>query len=183
MSPSRTQAGFASRNANFPVWNPPARGSRSSGVSMMAKQTPHGGKLINLMVDDAKKDEVIKSADKTIDINERQSCDVQLLNNGGLSPLTGFLNEDEYNTVVETMKLKNGNILGLPIVMDTNDDNIAVGQKLLLQFEGTPMAVMTVESKWSPDKALECKKCYGTATLEHPGVRMVAMERGKYYIG
>ena len=42
---------------------------------------------------------------------------------------------------------------------------------------------MTVESKWSPDKPLECIKCYGTATIEHPGVRMVAMERGKYYIG
>jgi len=45
------------------------------------------------------------------------------------------------------------------------------------------MAVMTVESKWSPDKALECVKCYGVGTIEHPGVRMVAMERGKYYIG
>mmetsp|Transcript_115731 Transcript_115731/g.210493 ORF Transcript_115731/g.210493 Transcript_115731/m.210493 type:complete len:282 (-) Transcript_115731:88-933(-) len=42
---------------------------------------------------------------------------------------------------------------------------------------------MTVESKWLPDKPKECLKCYGTATIEHPGVRMVAMERGKYYIG
>jgi sulfate adenylyltransferase len=150
---------------------------------MAARQTPHGGKLIDLFVPDADKAAVIASADKTIDITERQSCDVQLLCNGGLSPLTGFLNEGEYDKVVETMKLSDGNILGLPIVMDTDDESIAVGQKLLLQFDGTPMALMTVESKWSPDKALECMKCYGTATLEHPGVRMVAMERGKYYIG
>ena len=34
-----------------------------------------------------------------------------------------------------------------------------------------------------PDKPLECVKCYGVGTIEHPGVRMVAMERGKYYIG
>mmetsp|Transcript_80095 Transcript_80095/g.151291 ORF Transcript_80095/g.151291 Transcript_80095/m.151291 type:complete len:474 (-) Transcript_80095:87-1508(-) len=157
--------------------------ARRSDSSMAARQTPHGGKLINLFVADGEKEAVIASADKTIDITERQSCDVQLLCNGGLSPLTGFLNEEEYTKVVEDMKLSDGNILGLPIVMDTDDEEIAVGQKLLLQFDGTPMAVMTVESKWLPDKPKECLKCYGTATIEHPGVRMVAMERGKYYIG
>merc|ERR1719183_1661961 len=81
------------------------------------------------------------------------------------------------------MKLPDGNILGLPIVMDTDDDAVAIGDKVKLTFDGTDMAMMTVESKWFPDKPLECVKCYGTATIEHPGVRMVSMERGKYYIG
>eukprot|EP00967_Tisochrysis_lutea_P006921 scaffold8287_cov36-Tisochrysis_lutea.AAC.2 len=45
------------------------------------------------------------------------------------------------------------------------------------------MAVMTVESMWEPDKPKECLSCYGTASIEHPGVRMVAMERGRKYIG
>ena len=45
------------------------------------------------------------------------------------------------------------------------------------------MAMMTVESKWTPDKPTECLKCYETASIEHPGVRMVAMERGAQYIG
>ena len=58
-----------------------------------------------------------------------------------------------YNSVVETMKLPDGHILGLPIVMDTDDESVQVGQRLLLQFAGTPMALMTVESKWQPDKA------------------------------
>jgi len=150
---------------------------------MAAKAAPHGGTLINLFAPEGEVADIAASADKTVDVTERQSCDVQLLCNGGLSPLTGFLNEDAYTSVVETMKLPSGTILGLPIVMDTDDETIEVGQKLLLQFEGTPMALMTVESKWSPDKPLECLKCYGTATIEHPGVRMVAMERGKYYIG
>merc|ERR1719253_327118 len=156
---------------------------RAAQPRMEAKQTPHGGKLIDLMVPAAEKDAVKATATKTIDITERQSCDIELLCNGGLSPLTGFLNEDAYTKVVEEMRLPSGEILGLPIVMDTDDEAVAVGDKLLLQFEGTPMAVMTVESKWQPDKALECVKCYGVGTLEHPGVRMVAMERGKYYIG
>ena len=155
--------------------------ARAAQLVMAAKQTPHGGTLINLFTGDAAA--VAATADKTINITERQSCDVELLCNGGLSPLKGFLNQDEYTGVVETMKLADGNILGLPIVMDTDDESIQPGQKLLLQFQGTPMALMTVESKWFPDKALECVKCYGVGTIEHPGVRMVSMERGKYYIG
>merc|ERR1712151_1427399 len=66
---------------------------------------------------------------------------------------------------------------------DTDNDDIVVGSKVMLTYKGTDMAVMTVESKWKPDKPLECLKCYGTATIEHPGVRMVAMERGSDYIG
>merc|ERR1719159_1561529 len=156
---------------------------RAAQPRMEAKQTPHGGMLIDLMAPAGEADAVKATATKTIDITERQSCDIELLCNGGLSPLTGFLNEDAYNKVVEEMRLPSGEILGLPIVMDTNDDAVAVGDKILLKFQGTDMAVMTVESKWQPDKALECVKCYGVGTLEHPGVRMVAMERGKYYIG
>jgi len=156
---------------------------RAASPTMVASATPHGGTLIDLFVPEGDVAGVAASATKTVDITERQSCDVQLLCNGGLSPLTGFLNEEAYKGVVETMKLPDGNIMGLPIVMDTDDESVAVGDKLLLQFEGTPMALMTVESKWFPDKALECVKCYGVGTIEHPGVRMVAMERGKYYIG
>ena len=162
-----------------------ASGAVSSSLQslnmMAAKQVPHGGKLINLFKEGTGL--TAADADKTVEITERQSCDVELLCNGGLSPLKGFLNEDEYTNVVENMKLSSGEILGLPIVMDTNDENVKVGDKVLLKWQGTDMAVMTVESKWSPDKALECVKCYGTATLEHPGVRMVAMERGRFYIG
>merc|ERR1719201_1964282 len=171
-------AGVTALNVGAPMT---MQTQRATAVSMAAKQVPHGGTLVNLFGGD--KDALVSSADKTIEITERQSCDVELLCNGGLSPLTGFLNEDAYTQVVDTMKLPDGNILGLPIVMDTDDDSVAVGNKVLLSFQGTPMALMTVESKWSPDKPLECIKCYGTATIEHPGVRMVAMERGKYYIG
>ena len=50
---------------------------------------------------------------------------------------------------------------------------------LLLQ----DLAVFTVESKWRPNKPLEAQKCYGTTSIEHPGVQMISMERGKYYLG
>merc|ERR1719183_1961381 len=104
---------------------------------MASSQTPHGGTLIDLFAPEGEVAALAATADKTIEITERQSCDVELLCNGGLSPLTGFLNEDAYTSVVETMKLPDGNIMGLPIVMDTDDDSVAVGDKLLLKFQGT----------------------------------------------
>merc|ERR1719181_835119 len=112
---------------------------------MASKQTPHGGTLISTFgeVD-------ISTADKTVELNDRQSCDTQLICNGGFSPLTGFMNEDDYTSVVNDMKLTSGTIMGLPVVMDTGDDSIEVGQKVLLTYQGTNMAMMTVESKFTP---------------------------------
>ena len=163
----------AAFQAGAPLPMAPAT-ARAAQLVMAAKQTPHGGTLIDLFVPEGDSAAVAASADKTIDITERQSCDVELLCNGGLSPLKGFLNEDEYTGVVETMKPADGNILGLPIVMDTDDESVAVGQKLLLKFGETDMALMTVESKWKPDKPVECVKCYGVGTIEHPVCRAVS---------
>jgi len=150
---------------------------------MAARQVPHGGTLVDLFAADADKAGVAASATAKIELNDRQSCDVQLLCNGGFSPLTGFLNEAEYDSVVDEMKLPSGLIFSLPVVMDTADPSIVVGSKVLLTYQGTDMAVMTVESKFAPDKPKECLECYGTASIEHPGVRMVAMERASSYIG
>jgi sulfate adenylyltransferase len=74
-------------------------------------------------------------------------------------------------------------LFGLPIVLDTNDEDVLPGDKVLLTYQGTPIAAVTIDSKWAPNKALECLKAYGTSSLEHPAVQMVAMERGKYYLG
>ncbi len=54
---------------------------------------------------------------------------------------------------------------------------------MLLTYKGQNLAVLEVQSKWTPNKTVETKACYGTTSLEHPGTLMVATERGKYYIG
>ena len=58
-----------------------------------------------------------------------------------------------------------------------------MGDKILLKYQGKDVAVLTVESKWKPNKPLEAKMCYGTSSIEHPGVSMISMERRKYYVG
>lgn len=58
-----------------------------------------------------------------------------------------------------------------------------MGQKVLLRYGGADLGVLTVSSKYKPNKAKEAKLCYGTSSLEHPGVSMIATERGRYYLG
>lgn len=67
--------------------------------------------------------------DTMIELNSRQACDTELLMCGGFSPLTGFMNPDAYNSVVDTMRLPSGELFGLPVVfdVDTARDDIKEG--------------------------------------------------------
>jgi len=144
-------------------------------------QEPHGGVLVDLFVGvDA--DAEAKSCNKEVQLNQRQMCDVELICNGGFSPLTGFMDEETYLSVVKDVKLPSGLLFSLPVVFDTNDESLVPGDKVLLKQGDLPIATMVVESKYLAQKPLECKECYGTASLEHPGTLMVALERGKYYV-
>ena len=73
------------------------------------------------MVDPAKAASVEASATRTLELSDRNACDVELLCVGGFSPLTGFMNAEAYDHVVENMRLPGSNLLfGLPIVLDTD---------------------------------------------------------------
>jgi len=150
------------------------------------KYPPHGGELKERMVkDEDAKASLIASADHTITLNDRQMCDVELLMTGAFSPLEGFMNQEVYDHCVDTYRLPESNLIfGIPVVFDTNDENIKVGDKLLLKSQaGEDVAVMEVDDKFTPDKPKECLNVYGTSSIEHPGTLMVATERGKYYLG
>jgi len=136
-----------------------------------------------MLTDQSEKDKVISSCNVTMELNDRQLCDVELICNGGFSPLEGFMNEDDYDSVVSDMRLKNGLLFGIPVILDTDRDDITPGTKVLLTNGGVPIAALDVESKWTPDKPLEALKCYRTSSLEHPGVRMISMERKHKYLG
>lgn len=144
---------------------------------------PHGGSLVDLMVPTDQRDGVLTAVDRVVDCSHRNACDVELLIVGGFSPLRGFMHQEDYEAVVAGHRTTSGLLFGLPIVFDTDDGTIAVGERLLLTYQGQDLAVLTVESRWEPDKVVEAKGCYGTTSLEHPAVRMIATERGRYYLG
>lgn len=157
---------------------------RHMGHQLSMISAPHGGKLVNTMVKEvSKQNELISSCDMEVDLDERQICDVELLMQGGFSPLEGYMEEADYKSVVNEHRLKNGILFGLPVVFDTNDESIVPGKRLLLKYQRIPIAVMDVSSKYLPNKADEAKKCYGTSSIEHPAVMMITTERGKYYCG
>jgi len=145
--------------------------------------SPHGGVLVDLMVPTDQREAVRAGVDRVVVCSDRNACDVELLVVGGFSPLRGFMHREDYEAVVETHRTSSGLLFGLPIVFDTNDASIGIGERLLLTYQGQELAMFTVESVWEPDKVKEAKGCYGTTSLEHPAVRMIACERGRFYLG
>ena len=144
---------------------------------------PHGGVLVNLMVAAGQREPIKLGISRSVECSDRNACDVELLVVGGFSPLRGFMHQEDYDAVVATHRTTSGLLFGLPIVFDTDDGSIGVGDRLLLTYRGQELAVLTVESRWEPDKAREAQGCYGTTSLEHPAVKMIASERGRYYLG
>ena len=144
---------------------------------------PHGGSLVNLAVPAAERETLLAGVSRRIECSDRNACDVELLVVGGFSPLRGFMHQQDYEAVVAGHRTTSGLLFGLPIVFDTDDASIAVGDQLLLTYRGQELAVLTVESRWEPDKAREAQGCYGTTSIEHPAVKMIATERGRIYLG
>ena len=159
----------------------------SASVSAPAQRSgviaPYGGTLVDLMVPEGDRSAVKASAAKTLECSDRNACDVELLVVGGFSPLRGFMHQEDYDAVVSGNRTAAGHLFGLPIVMDTDQDSVVVGDKILLTYNGQDLAVLTVEDKWEPNKVVEAKGCYGTTSLEHPAVRMISMERKRFYLG
>lgn len=150
---------------------------------------PHGGTLKNLIVaaEDAESLQHTAVDYPSITLSRRQLCDLELLLNGGFSPLTGFMNQRDYNQVVSRRRLADGTLWPIPIVLDVpsaNAEKYSPGQQLALRdSEGFMLAVLTIEDIWNPDKDQEAQRIYGTRSLHHPGVYQLFRDTQATYIG
>ena len=118
-------------------------------------------------------------------LKDRQLFDLEMLMVGGFAPLQGFMNEADYSQVVRDMRLADGSLFPMPIVLDVPDSfPHQAGERVVLcdQF-GNPLAVMTIEDRWQPDKALEVNNVYGSDDMAHPGVRYVINQMHDTYLG
>ena len=100
----------------------------------------------------------VEAADLTShDLTPRQICDLELLMNGGFNPLKGFLSEEDYNGVVDNMRMADGTLWPMPITLDVSEDfaaSLELGQDIALRDqEGVILATMTVSDRWEPNKA------------------------------
>ncbi|MBI3573832.1 bifunctional sulfate adenylyltransferase/adenylylsulfate kinase [Candidatus Kaiserbacteria bacterium] len=118
-------------------------------------------------------------------LSERQRLDLEQILCGGFAPLKGFLNEADYHSVVERMRLSDGALWPMPIVLDVPKKmKVSVGEKYILcDVFGNPLSRFTVGSAYEPDKKAEAKAVYGTTSREHPGVKYLFEETGEKYLG
>ena len=138
---------------------------------------PHGGQLIDRYCDAATAAEWLAKAPSlpSQELTEREVSDIEMLAIGAYSPLTGFMNEENYLSVVETMHLANGQAWSIPITLALRSD-VRADQDLVLLQDGNPLAVLHVESTFTRDLEHEAQNVYRTTDKTHPGVAAIFEE-------
>jgi len=120
-------------------------------------------------------------------LSKRLQCDLELLLNGGFAPLKGFLNKNDYEGVVELMRLKTGELWPMPIVLPINDkivESLNLGETLTLcNEENLPLAYLEIESIYKPDLINECEKVFGSSDDNHPYVKIIMSYKNSHYVG
>ncbi|RFU12754.1 bifunctional sulfate adenylyltransferase/adenylylsulfate kinase [Rhodobacteraceae bacterium W635] len=121
------------------------------------------------------------------DLTSRQICDLELLMNGGFNPLKGFMAQDDYESVVENMRLADGTLWPMPITLDVSEDfaeKIEPGQDIALRDqEGVILSILSISDKYVPNKAREAEKVFGADDVAHPAVNYLHHVAGPVYLG
>jgi sulfate adenylyltransferase len=150
---------------------------------------PHGGHLIDLMVDSERAGRLREESRHwdSWDLTERQICDLELLMSGGFSPLSGFMKRADYESVCSDMRLQDGTLWPIPITLDLSAqvaERLQPGQTIALRDpEGVMLAALSIEEIWEPDRHAEALNVFGTDNPEHPGVRHLVSASNPVYIG
>ena len=124
----------------------------------------------------------------SLDLNTRQLHDLEALLNRGCYPLSGYLDQADYEHVLKDMRLADGTVWPMPMCLDVPASfaaTLEVGQRLALNdAEGFLLALLTVTDVWSPDKKIEALTVYGTMDADaHPGVKGLYEQIGSWYVG
>ncbi len=150
---------------------------------------PHGGVLVDLTADPERSQELedeARSLPKWV-LTARQLCDIEQLLTGAFSPLQGFMNRSDYEAVRDDMRLTDGTLWPMPIVLDVPEKvafGLHAGDRLALMHpEEVLIAVLTVGDIWRPDKTEEARKVFATTDTFHPGVNVLMNDTADYYVG
>lgn len=149
---------------------------------------PHGGQLINRLVAESDYSVSLEKAKqlKQIKVNAWTVSDMDLIAVGAFSPLTGFLNERDYLSVVNSMRLADGTLWSIPITLSVNKQDAAqlnIGEQAALVGEdGVIYGYIDVESIYEVDQKHEAVQVFKTDDIEHPGVKKL-FERSNIYVG
>ncbi|MDB4859667.1 bifunctional sulfate adenylyltransferase/adenylylsulfate kinase [Candidatus Marinimicrobia bacterium] len=120
-------------------------------------------------------------------LSERQLCDLELILNSGFNPLKSFLSRADYESVIKNMRLENGKLWPIPIILDVKKEDLEINIKLnkkiaLRDKEGFLIAIIKIKEIWKPDKKEEANLIYGTNDINHPGVKQLFNKTNDYYV-
>lgn len=154
----------------------------------MSSIKPHGGELINRIAQGAEREQLLQEAQglTAITVDNWTISDLDLIGVGAFSPLTGFLTEADYKSVVDSMRLSNGLVWSIPITLPISEgtaEALSAGQRVALKGEdGVVYGLLNVESIYSVDQRHEAVQVFKTDDLEHPGVKKL-FSRSSTYVG
>ncbi|MGJ7909695.1 sulfate adenylyltransferase [Neobacillus sp. LXY-1] len=141
---------------------------------------PHGGKLINSYRPNFDYSDIAKE----LEIDSIALSDLELIGVGVFSPLTGFLGQKDYESVVSRMRLADDTIWSIPVNLPVSQEfaaNLAVGEKIKLKHKDVVYGVIEVSEWYEPNLQKEAVEVYKTDELAHPGVKRL-FERGPVYV-
>ena len=156
---------------------------------MTMEATADRASLKTLIVDEDEAERLkIQSIDlPSVTLSRRQLCDIELMMNGGFTPLDGFMDRESYEQVLESQRLPGGELWPIPVTLDVDralGERIEPGSRLALcDQEGLILAVLDVSATWEAEKRAEAQRVYGTTSSRHPGVRRLYEQIADIYVG
>lgn len=140
---------------------------------------PHGGELINCIANEAEKKEFLAQADSLprIQLDGRETSDLEMIAIGGFSPLRGFMEQKDYEQVVTDMHLENGLPWSIPVTLSVTEEEAEPlkegGWVRLDDPQGDFIGVLELTQKYRYNKAHEATNVYRTDEEKHPGVAVI----------
>ncbi|MBC1222140.1 sulfate adenylyltransferase [Nostoc sp. UCD121] len=140
---------------------------------------PHGGQLVNRIATPEQRAEFLSKADflPRVQLDDRAVSDVEMIAIGAFSPLTGFMNQEDYDRTVTEMRLANGLVWSIPITLSVSEEVASPLQEggliRLDNSRGEFIAVLQLTQKYNYDKTHEAINVYRTDDVKHPGVQVV----------
>lgn len=142
---------------------------------------PHGGKLIDRHMPNYRGE----IPQKNIEISEETLMDLEQIAIGAFSPLEGFMGKEDLISVADEMRLANGIIWPLPIMLSVSDEikrTLIEGENLALTYNGVAHGILHLNEIYSVNKDEIADKVYGTKDKAHPGVKKF-LESGDWFLG
>lgn len=150
---------------------------------------PHGGQLVNRIATPEQREVFLSKAEflPRVQLDARAVSDLEMIAIGGFSPLTGFMNQEDYNCVVAQMRLANGTVWSIPITLSVTEEvaaNLTEGGLVRLDNpQGRFIGVLELTQKYHYDKRREAINVYRTDDEKHPGVQVLYKQPPVYLAG